>query len=63
MFTYIYLNVDECWLTSSMAHQRFKLQIDLKCANIEKIVFSWDFVDGDISFNLVWVYTTLLLPI
>ncbi len=27
MLTYIYFNVDECWLTSSMPQQRFKLQI------------------------------------
>ncbi len=26
MLTYIYLNADECWLTSSMPQQRFKLQ-------------------------------------
>ncbi len=26
MLTYIYLNVDDCWLTSSMPQQRFKLQ-------------------------------------
>ncbi len=27
MFTYIYLNVDECWLISSIPQQKFKLQI------------------------------------
>ncbi len=27
MFTYIYLNVHECWLTFSMPQQRFKLRI------------------------------------
>ncbi len=27
MFTYIYVNVDKCWLTSSMPQQMFKLQI------------------------------------
>ncbi len=32
MLTYIYLNVDECWLTSPMPYQRFKLQILLNYA-------------------------------
>ncbi len=32
MLTYIYLNVDECWLSSPMPLQRFKLQILLKYA-------------------------------
>ncbi len=36
MLTYIYLNVDECWLTSSMPEQRYQLQISLNYANILK---------------------------
>ncbi len=40
MFTYIYLNVDGCWLTSSMPQQRFKFQIVLNYAVIlENVVF------------------------
>ncbi len=34
MLTYIYVNVDECWLTSYKPQQRFKLQIPLNHANI-----------------------------
>ncbi len=30
MFTNIYVNVDECWLTSSIPQQMFNLQIVLK---------------------------------
>ncbi len=40
MLTYIYLNVDEYLLTSSMPQQRFKLQIVLNHANIEQNAFS-----------------------
>ncbi len=29
MLTYIYRNMDKCWLTSSMSQQKFKLQIYL----------------------------------
>ncbi len=29
MLTYVYINVDECRITSSMLQQRFKLQIPL----------------------------------
>ncbi len=35
MFTLIYLNVDDCWLTSSMPQQMFKLQILLNYAVIQ----------------------------
>ncbi len=62
MLTYIYLNVDECWLTSSMRQQRFKLQISFHYANIEQNTFSWGVVDGHVSFNLVGVHITLVLP-
>ncbi len=31
MLTYTYLNVNDCWLTSSMSQQRFKLQLLLNC--------------------------------
>ncbi len=34
MLTYIYLNVEECWLTSSMTWQRFKLQMSLNYGKI-----------------------------
>ncbi len=34
MLTYIYLNVDDCCLASSMPLQRFKLQISLNYGNI-----------------------------
>ncbi len=40
MITYIYLNVDECWLTPLMSQQRFKRQMFLKYAIIpENMVF------------------------
>ncbi len=42
MFTYTYLNVDECWLKSSMPQQRFKLQILLNYAVIREKVISED---------------------
>ncbi len=42
--TYIYLNVDDCWLTSSMPQQRFKLQILLNYAVILENVISEDYL-------------------
>ncbi len=42
MFTYIYLNRDERWLTSSMLQQIFKPQILLNCALIPQNVVSED---------------------
>ncbi len=36
MLIYIYLNVDDCWLTSSMPQQRFKNQSLLNYAVIPK---------------------------
>ncbi len=42
MFTYIYLNVDDCWLTSYIPQQRFKLQIMLNYAVIPENVISED---------------------
>ncbi len=42
MFTYIYLNVDECWLTSSMSQQRFQLQIEHNYAIIPENIISED---------------------
>ncbi len=42
MFTYIYLNVDDCWLTSFMPQQRFKLQSLLNYAVIPENVVSED---------------------
>ncbi len=53
MLTYIFLNVNECWLTSSMPQQMFKLQISLNYVNIKQNVFFWGVADGNVSFNLV----------
>ncbi len=40
MLTYVYLNVDECKLTSSIPQQSFKLQMYLNYAIIpENVVF------------------------
>ncbi len=39
MLTYIYLNVDECWLISSKQQQMCKLQIFLNYAIIPKLLF------------------------
>ncbi len=40
MLTYIYLNVNECWLSSFMPQQSFKLQIFLNYANnLVKCIF------------------------
>ncbi len=40
LLTYIYINVDDCWLTSSMPQQRFKLQILLNYSVIPENVIS-----------------------
>ncbi len=40
MLTYIYLNVDEFWLTYPMPEQRFKLQIVINYAVIPENVVS-----------------------
>ncbi len=40
MLTCIYLNVDDCWLTSSMPQQMFKLKILLNYAVIPENVIS-----------------------
>ncbi len=40
MLIYIYLNVDDCRLTSSMPKQRFNLQIELTYAVIPGNVIS-----------------------
>ncbi len=42
MLSYIYLNVDECCLTSSMPQQRFKLEIVLNYAVMPNNVISED---------------------
>ncbi len=58
MLTYIHLNVDECWLTSSMPHQRFKLKLSVmfgKCGFLKYIN-----VKG--SFDVAMVITSLLIP-
>ncbi len=41
MLTYIYLNVNECLLLSSMPQQRLKLHISLNYGNIYQNVVSW----------------------
>ncbi len=56
MVTYIDLNVDECWLISSMPQQRFKLQLSLKYVNIEQNAFSWCLVDDHVRFKIVRVH-------
>ncbi len=61
MFTYIYLNVDECWLKSSMSQQRFELQILLNYAVIPENVVSEGLV---VDLNVVeinWVPVTYIL--
>ncbi len=40
MLTYIYLNMDDCWLTSPMPQQMFKLQMLLNYALIPENVIS-----------------------
>ncbi len=40
MLTYIYLNMDECWLTSPIPQQSFKLQIYLNYGIFEQNVVS-----------------------
>ncbi len=42
MLSYLNLNVDDCWLTSSMPQQMFKLQILLNHAVIPENVISED---------------------
>ncbi len=62
MLTYIYLNVDKCWLTFYMPHQMFKLQIAL---NYGKKVTKCDFlksVNVKDTFDVFMVDTTLLTP-
>ncbi len=44
MFTYIYLNEDECWLIFFMHQQRFQLQILLNYAVIPENVVSEDYL-------------------
>ncbi len=40
MLTYIYLNVDDCWLTSHMPQKIFKLQMLLNYAVIpENVIY------------------------
>ncbi len=51
--TYIYRDVDECWITSSM--KRFKVQMSLNYANIKQNAFSWHVVAGHVSFKIVSV--------
>ncbi len=57
MLTYIYLNVGECWLTSSMPQQMFKLQISLNYGNIFLKCVN---VKG--SIDVVMINTDLLTP-
>ncbi len=42
MLTYIYLNVNDCWLTSSMPQQKFKFHILLNYGVIPENVISED---------------------
>ncbi len=56
MLTYIYYDVDECWLTHSVTQQRFKLHISLNYANIEQNAFYWPDIDGHVNFKMVWMH-------
>ncbi len=60
MLTYIYIDVDECWVIYSMS----QLQMSFKYANIEQNAFSWRVVEShvNVSFKMVGVHITLLLP-
>ncbi len=60
MFTYKYLDVDECWLKSPMPQQSFKLQMSLNFATIEQN--AWRVINGHVSFKMVGVHITLVLP-
>ncbi len=62
MLTYIYFDVDECWLTSSVSQEKFKLQFSYNYANINRNAFCWGVNDGHVSINLFRVHITLLLP-
>ncbi len=42
MLTYIYLNVNDYWLISSMPQQRFKLKLLLNCEVVPEHVISED---------------------
>ncbi len=54
MLTYIYLNVDECWLTSSMHHESFKLQISLNYGSIKQNVVSWSVLMLKVALTWSW---------
>ncbi len=62
MLTYIYLNVDECWLASSMPQKPFNFKFLYIMLILNKMRFSWRVVNSHVSFKIVWVHITLLLP-
>ncbi len=55
MLTNIYLNVDECWLTSFVPQQRFKLQISLNYGKIEQNVVSWSVLMLKVALTWPWL--------
>ncbi len=61
MLTYIYLDVDECWFTSSLPQLKFKLQISFNYSDNEQNEFSWRVVDGYLSFKMEGTYHWALL--
>ncbi len=61
MFTYIYLNVDGCWLTSSMPQESFKVHILLNYALIPENVFSEDQLQLLKVLEVNWFSVTYIL--
>ncbi len=61
MLTYIYLDVDECWLMSSMPYKGFNSTFLSIMLILNNMCF-WCVVGGHVSFNLVRLHITLLLP-
>ncbi len=54
MLPTIYLNVDECWLTSSMPKQRFKLQISLNYGKSWQNLVSRSVLKLKVALMLTW---------
>ncbi len=63
MLTYIYLNVDDCWLTSSMPQQTFKIQIVLNYAVIPENVISERLVVALKAVEVNWFILANLITI
>ncbi len=54
MLTYKYLNVDDCWLTSSMPQQRFKLQNLLNYSCNSRKSYLWSLVGDPKAVEVNW---------